>query len=378
MESQQMRITFVLPDANMSGGVKVVGIYARELTRMGHLVRLVSLPPKQASFRQKLYRWLRRGDWLIEAARQPSHLENAGLDHRVLDRWKPIGDHDIPDADIVIATWWETAEWVNAVSPQKGAKVYFIQHHEVFPYLPVARCQATYRLPMHKIVVSQWLKDTMSLKYDDTFVDLVPNCVDRAQFFAPERKKQCTPTVGFLYAHASFKGVDISIAALKALRETLPELRIVCFGSVRPDNELALPDGTKFFFSPPQDQIREIYSNCDVWLTASSSEGFNLPAMEAMACRTPVVSTCTGWPAEAVKSRWNGILVEINDTGALAKGLEWVLTRDDEQWERLSANAYATVASSSWEDSAAMFELALKNACRRAAHNQIAGRCGCN
>ena len=70
-------------------------------------------------------------------------------------------DADLPDADIVIATWWETAEWVNALSPAKGRKVYFIQHHEVFSYLPVERSRATYRLPLHKIVISRWLKDLM-------------------------------------------------------------------------------------------------------------------------------------------------------------------------------------------------------------------------
>src|SRR5208282_5263036 len=48
-------------------------------------------------------------------------------------------------------------------------------------------------------------------------------------------------------------------------------------------------------------------------LTASRSEGFNLPAMEAMACRTPVVSTRTGWPAEAVKTGINGVLVDVED-----------------------------------------------------------------
>jgi hypothetical protein len=30
---------------------------------------------------------------------------------------------------------------------------------------------------------------------------------------------------------------------------------------------------------------------CDAWMTCSRSEGFNLPALEAMACRTPVVLT---------------------------------------------------------------------------------------
>ena len=28
-------------------------------------------------------------------------------------------------ADVVIATWWETAEWVNALSRKKGEKIYF-------------------------------------------------------------------------------------------------------------------------------------------------------------------------------------------------------------------------------------------------------------
>jgi glycosyltransferase involved in cell wall biosynthesis len=56
--------------------------------------------------------------------------------------------------------------------------------------------------------------------------------------------------------------------------------------------------------------------------------GFNLPAMEAMACRRPVVATRTTWPAEAVKSE-NGILVDFDDRVGLARGAEWVLTRSD-------------------------------------------------
>src|SRR4030081_299985 len=94
------------------------------------------------------------------------------------------------------------------------------------------------------------------------------------------------------------------------------------------------------------------YALSDVCATASRSEGFNLPAMEAMACRTPVVSTRTGWPEEAIKSGWNGMLAEIDDIPALAKATEWVLTRNNEEWKTLSLNAYATVGSSSWTASA--------------------------
>ena len=95
--------------------------------------------------------------------------------------------------------------------------------------------------------------------------------------------------------------------------------------------------------------------------------------MEAMACRTPVVSTRTGWPEEAVKSEWNGVLVDVDDVSGLARGIEWLLSQTDEAWKTLSANAFATVAESSWDASALMFEEALVNARARASRGEIAG-----
>lgn len=370
-----MRITFISPSPNMNGGIKVIVIYAQALIRMGHSVRIISPPPQSIPLRRRLKSWVwgngRLNDW------QMSHLDGSWLDHHVLDRWRPVTDDDVPDADVIIATWWETAEWVNALNANKGAKVYFIQHHEIFPYLPVERCEATYRMPLHKIVVARWLQQVMRARYSDEIVDIVPNSVDRSQFFAPDRGKQSTPTVGVLYTTVPFKGLDAALSALQIVREKFPDLHIIAFGSQQPSSTSALPKGTEFFFCPPQDQIRNLYSRCDVWITASRSEGFNLPAMEAMACRTPVVSTRTGWPEEAVKTGINGVLVDIDDQIELAKGAQWVLSRGDEDWRRLSSNAYATVASSSWQASAEMFEGALKKACRRSARGEIAGRCRC-
>jgi glycosyltransferase involved in cell wall biosynthesis len=327
------------------------------------------------SLRQRFRSWRKGDGWPTDQSVLPSHLDGCGFDHHVLDVWRPVTDADVPDADVVIATWWETAEWVNALDARKGAKAYFIQGHEVFSFLPVERCRATYRFPLHKIVVSRWLKQIMEKEYGDSVIDLVPNSVDKNQFFAATRGKQETPTVGLLYSSASFKGLDTSIAALRAVRKKIPDLRIVCFGSEHPRRDSPIPEGAEFILSPPQDQIRDIYARCDVWITASTSEGFNLPAMEAMACRTPLVATRIGWPEEAVKTGWNGVLVEVEDVSGLADGVEWVLRQSEENWKILSSNAYASVCSSSWKASAAMFEEALKNACRRAARNEIGGNC---
>lgn len=368
-----MRITFVLPTVTMTGGNKVIVIYAQKLVQNGHTVKLVSPPPRPTSLRAKIGSLLNGNGWPVDINCHPSQFDGSGLDHTVLDRWRPVEGQDVPDADVVIATWWETAEWVSALGSAKGAKVYFIQHHEIFSYLPIARSQATYRLPFHKIVVAKWLKDLMESEYDDFAVDLVPNGVDNRQFFAPVRGKQAVPTVGFLYSLATFKGLDTLLRALTLVRQGVPGLRLFAFGSEMPHASLTLPEGTEFLYRPPQDEIRNIYARCDVWVTASRSEGFNLPAMEAMACRTPVVSTRTGWPEEAVKSGWNGVLVDVDDVDAIARGIEWVLSQTDEAWRTLSSNAFATVAESSWDVSAAMFEKALVNAKERAARSEIAG-----
>jgi glycosyltransferase involved in cell wall biosynthesis len=257
----------------------------------------------------------------------------------------------------VIATWWETAEWVNKMSTRAGKKIYFVQHHEIQEYLSPMRTRATYRMPMHKIVVAQWLADVMRNEYDDHDVDVVRNAVDHRQFFASERSKQIRPTVGLMYSVTRWKRFPLALQALEDVRSRLPELHVICFGMDYPPEPL--PGFVSFSYRPSQESLRAAYSSCDVWLTASTSEGFNLPAMEAMACRTPVVSTRTGWPAEAVVDGVNGACVPVDDVAALAEATERLLLLPDAQWRTMSAQALETVRECSWERSTDLFEAAL-------------------
>ncbi len=359
-----MKITFLLPSVCLAGGIKVAAIYAAALVGNGHHVVLVSPPPEDIPLRRKLKSLLLGKGWPKTQREPPSHLDGFGLDHRTLNTWRPIVNSDVPDADIVIATWWETAEWAALLSPQKGAKVYFIQAYEVFPHLPRERVLATYRLPMQKIVIANWLKVLMNDTFADPNVALVPNSVDRAQFFAPSRGKQTRPTIGFLYHASTLKGVDLTLQVIQRLAAKIPQLRVIAFGSETPFSFPHWNADIEFQQSPPQDTLRDIYAQCDVWLTASRSEGFNLPAMEAMACRTPVVATRTGWPEEAIAQYVNGVLVDVGDVDGLTAGVEWALTLTDPNWRAVSTAAFDTVASCSWARSAQMFEQVLLTQCQ--------------
>jgi glycosyltransferase involved in cell wall biosynthesis len=363
-QAEIMRITFILPVVSMGGGIKVVGIYAKALADKGHEVVLVSPPMPDMSVRRKIKSFITGHGWPCH--RHPdSHLDGLDLDHRVLDCWRAVTDADVPDADVVIATWWETAEWVSTLSNNKGQKIYFIQHHEVHEYLPIERCRATYLMSLHKIVIAKWLQNVMRDEYGDEDVDLVPNSVDHNQFFARARGKQAIPTVGFLYSPSKYKGVYVTMQAVSRLRVAFPNLRVIAFGAYEPKEGEGFDERIEFNCSPDQDKIRDLYAQCDVWLTASRTEGFNLPAMEAMACRTPVVSTKAGWPEEAVVTGKNGVLVDVDDVEALAGGAASILSLPDDKWREMSNNAYETVASSSWQESANQFEKALERAIRR-------------
>ncbi len=261
----------------------------------------------------------------------------------------------------MIATWWETAEWMSGFSSKKGIKVHFVQGHEVFSNQPIERVKAAYCLPNHKLTISHWLVDLLKDEYKASDVFHVPNSVDTALFHAPEREKQDPPTIGLLYAWSTVKGVDISLKAINLVKQQYPEIRLVVFGAQQLTDELPLPGNSAFTFSPPQEQIRELYSRCDVWLCGSRSEGFHLAPLEAMACRCPVVSTRVGGPLDIVEEGVNGYLVNIEDYKGLAEALLKVISLPDKKWLEMSDAAYATAMRYSWDDAADLFEDVLKN-----------------
>lgn len=355
-----MRITFVLPYADLSGGIKVVAIYADRLSRRGHAVHVVSLPPRSPGLREGLRNLVRLGRWRTSPPLPHTHFDGLPVAHRILESHRPVAAGDVPEADVVVATWWKTAGWVAGFPPSRGVQAILIQGYEVPPGTQNPDVDAAWRLPLRKIVIAKWLRRLAAEKFGDAGALLVPNGVDPAQFHAPPREKGARPTLGFLYSTSPYKGLDVTLRAVDLVRRRVPSLRVVAFGTERPAPERPLPEGAEYHRLPAQDAIRAVYAACDVWLCGSRREGFHLPPLEAMACRCPVVSTRVGGPDEIVEEGVNGRLVEPEDAEGLARGAAGILEADPAAWRRMSDAALRTAEAYTWERSTAALEEALR------------------
>ncbi len=358
-----MKITIVVPAIGLSGGLRVAAVHAEALTRRGHDVLLVASGRRPPSFTQRMRAMLRGG-----AAKDPwaddSHFRDLRTPVHVLDTWRPVVASDVPDADAIVATWWETAEWVNALPASKGAKAYFIQGLETWDNLPVERVEATWRSPMQKITVSRWLAEVARDRFQDPTAIVVNNGVDVRRFDAPPRGKSPRPTVGFVYSESSIKGCDVILKALALVRDEVPDLRVVSFGMEAPRGEIPLPEWVEFSQSPPHDAIVATYAACDVWVWASRQEGFGLPLLEALACRTPLAATPAGAAPELIEES-GGTLVPFDDHQAMAHDVLRTLRLEDEAWRTLSSRARATAQAHSWDGTGEAFEKALRVAVER-------------
>jgi glycosyltransferase involved in cell wall biosynthesis len=349
--------------------MRVVAIYAERLERRGHKVFLTSTPVDMP-LRHKVKSFILGRGW-PGLRREPSHFDGIDVEHRILDRVRPVVDSDIPDADVVLATYYTTAYGVLRLSSAKGAKAIFIQNYEVEEGKPNLKLDATWRMPMHKITISKWLVDLARSKFGDEVVSHVPNSVDTDQFHAAPRSKNSVPTVGLLYNSFSLKGCATSFKALKRVASAMPTLRLISFGAEQPGLRLPLPPFAEYHYRPHQDKLRDLYAQCDVWLCGSNVEGFHLPPLEAMACRCPVVSTRVGGPLDIIEEGVNGHLVDIGDTNGLSDRLLRVLNLPQEEWTKMSNAAYGTATSFTWDDATDLFEKALELAIERDSRGEL-------
>lgn len=351
-----LKITFALPEMHAtSGGLRVVAQYSRHLLERGHEVAFVIRRPRAMPGPARRF----LGHFGLGRHAKPllpdrGHFTGLDVPVHHLEETRPVRAAHVPDADIIVSTWWTTAEWAERLPRSKGRHVHFIQDYEDFAPKFSRRVRAVYRQDNHKIVVAGWLRDKLRAEFgcDST---LVANGVDLAQFGAPPRDRNAIAQIGFLYSTHPRKNGGLFFDVIRRVRALRPEVRVLAFGAeALPTGSLDDIDYERF---PMQDRIAEIYRSCDLWLFVSRTEGFGLPLLEAMASRTPVVATPAGAAPDLIDGR-NGQLTTL-DPKTFTQAVLAMLDRPVEEWRAASQAAFDTAQAHTIQTAACRFEDAL-------------------
>lgn len=337
-----MRVTFVLPSPARvpMGGAKVVVEYARRLVQRGHRVTVVGPERPGDRLQDRLFAVAVAARDRLHRVPDRPYFEAAGVDTRTVPT--PAARY-LPDADVVVATGWQTAEWVAALPRAKGAKGYFIQGHEA--YLD-ARARPTWSLPLARFTCAQWLAEVVR-EEGLPVLGYLPNAVDPQEFALDESVEDRAPRLLWLYHRHPIKGPTEGVEAIRHVQRSVPEVEVDVFAARPPSHRL--PDNVRVHVRPSRAHLRALYNAASVFLHSSHVEGWPLPPMEAMACGAAVVATANPGVREYLDASC-GRLVPVGDASAMAEAICQLLTRAAER-ETLAAAGLARVARFSWEAS---------------------------
>jgi len=197
-------------------------------------------------------------------------------------------------------------------------------------------------------------------RVDPERIHVVPVGVD-PELFLPVAGVQRVP--GRIVTTAS---ADVAMKGLKYLLEAIAKLRterhveLVIIGKPKEDSassavfeELGLTDCVSYVHGVPDERIVELYSEAELACVPSLYEGFSLPAIEAMSCGVPLVTTTGGALPEVTGTHGETCFqVPPGDSDALAAGLRTAMDDPEARARVGAAGRQRVIDQWSWRHTA--------------------------
>lgn len=189
--------------------------------------------------------------------------------------------------------------------------------------------------------VSDSLKEDTYQHFDiQKEIKVIPNFIDFNRFSLKPKdhfKKAIAPNNERILIHTSnfrkVKRTEDVIKMFQIVQDKIPsKLLMVGDGPERNAmeqlcRELSICENVRFLGK--QDAIEEILSVSDLFIMPSESESFGLAALEAMACKVPVISTNAGGLPELNIDGYCGYMSNVGDVEDMAKNAIMILENED-------------------------------------------------
>lgn len=180
-------------------------------------------------------------------------------------------------------------------------------------------------------------------------IKVIPNFIDLKRFRLTPKdhfKKAIAPMGERILVHTSnFRKVkrtkDVVLVFKKIIEKIPAKLLMVGDGPERVHCEQLCRDlgiCEHIRFLGKQDAVEEILSVSDLFMMPSESESFGLAALEAMACKVPVISSNTGGLPELNLNGITGFMSNVGDIQDMAANAVYIL-EDDVKLNQFKENA---------------------------------------
>ena len=149
--------------------------------------------------------------------------------------------------------------------------------------------------------------------------------------FSPEKKAEKWD-LAFMGRLEDMKSVHLFPEVLSRLKARLGALKFVLTGEGSRKQYLldefkkrGLEDTVDYLGVVPAQEVPDILNSSTVFLYPSKREPFGLSIVEAMACKTPVITTNVYGPSEIIHSGSDGILVDPGDVDGIVQAVDMLL-----------------------------------------------------
>mgnify|MGYP003787255131 CR=1 FL=1 len=338
-----LKINIIIPSINLSGGIRVIFLYANYLVSQGHDV-ICYFPLKLFNLSKLII--IKRS--IKTFLKGPKKINWLKCNFKIITIYD-IKDKNIRDADITISTLWSTAYGVDKLNSTKGKKVHFIQGYEVWDG-PKNLVEDAYRLKNKKIVISKNIQQLLKDKFNvDSSV--IYNGLDSNEFISSEKHQNEKIRILMLYHKGKHKRSIEGIDIMKKLKKEL-DVEVILFGVSKDEN---VPRDFTFYENPSRSDLIGLYRKSDIYFFTSKEEAWGLPVMEAMSNKCAVVGANVGCVLELCTNLKNVVLCENLDYKTVRDNINYLMNNRDKLIE-IQNNGYNLVGRFKWERSFEAFE----------------------
>jgi len=351
-KDKKPKIFFILPgdNANPGGGLKIAYVYADYLASRGYDVTILCVISCILGYKD----WA----WYHKLGLYTKHIVKIMLGWYHPASWYKFKNNvrvkiaytvkHLPIGSKLIFTGYQDLDIVKGIKeiPNKD-KFYFIQGYETWFGATPDEVDSSYRLGYNNMVVATWLLEKVESAGAKGV--LLPNGFD-FDYFKLENPIESRHSfeISMLYSEVRLKCCDVAFAALKKVKEWVPELHVTMFGTFKEPADM--PSWFTYYHSPDKERHNEIYNNAAIFVAASSVEGFGLTVGEAMICGSAICCTDTGGFRMMVKDKKTGLISPVGDVDSLAKNI-LTLIKNNDMRIKLAKAGNAFIQQFTWQRS---------------------------